>query len=807
MKIPLLWLSDYVELTLPPKEMAHRLSMAGAEVEEVVDGAADWEGVSVGLVTAVEPHPNADRLRLATVDAGEGEPQTVVCGAPNVATGQKIAFAREGALLVDAHSGEKKRLRKSKIRGVVSAGMVCSERELGISDEHEGILVLDPEAPVGLPLAQALARIILARSALEVSPTPNRPDHLSILGIARELAALTGQTVREAQHDHPADGPPVEERTRVDIEAPDLCPRYIAAVITGVRVGPSPSWMQEALLGAGQRPINNIVDVTNYVMLELGQPLHAFDFDKLGGGRIIVRRAKPGERIRLIDESEHELTPDNLVIADANEAVAVAGVMGSGPSEVSEHTTTVLLESATFHGPNIRRTAAGIKRRSEASLRFEKGLHPQLAWVASQRATRLLLETAGGVADTGIVDAYPGETRPVTVELTRGRLQQILGVDVPVERVRSILESLGFGARWVPPEKYIVRVPYWRTDVRIPDDVAEEIARIIGYDTLPSDPLRGALPEPLVQPGREVVRAATDALVEAGLLQVINYSVISIERLARVQPPESVSARPPLALHNPMSADRTVLRPSLRPGLLENYAANWRQRHGPLGLFEVGKVFHPREDDLPDERTFASALYGGDTLPDYRQGKARSVDLSDAKGVAESFAEALGIAITYEPGEDPALLPGHAAWLHVDGESVGVLGRVHPDVLGRFEIEDDVYLFEIDVDALAPVARRARAFAAPSRFPTLAEDLAVVVDAATSAAAVEAVLRRPRLVESVRLFDLYTGDPVPAGKKSLAYTITYRAPDRTLTDADVAKVRAGVVRQLERELGASIREG
>ena len=819
MKIPLLWLSEYVELPLSPDEMAHRLSMAGAEVE-AVEGGADWDGVSVGLVTAVEPHPNADRLRLATVDVGEGEPQTVVCGAPNVAVGQKIAFAREGARLIDPRSGERRKLRRSKIRGVVSAGMVCSERELGLSDEHTGILVLEPDVPVGLPLEQALARAVLARASLEISATPNRPDHLSVLGIAREVAALTGQTVQEPDRSFAGDGPPVERRTSVVIEDPDLCARYIATVLTGVKVGPSPSWMQEALLSAGQRPINNVVDVTNYVMLELGQPLHAFDFERLRGGRIVVRRARAGERLRLIDGSEQALAPDSLVIADAEEAVAVAGVMGGAGSEVSEATTTVLLEVASFDSASIRRTAAGLKQRTEASTRFEKGLNPELAAVASERTMRLLLETAGGRADTGRVDSYPGEQPPMTVRLPLRRVEQVLGLDVPAERVRSILAALGFDVRASGDDGFEVVAPYWRTDIHIADDLVEEVARILGYDALPSAPLRGSIPGPDPQPVLETRESARDALKGAGLIEVINYVTTSEAIIARVQPPESIAQAAPLRLLNPLNMERDQLRTTLRPGLLESYGASARRRRdagggGALGLFEVGKVFWSRADDLPDERWIAAALVGGAVAPFLLEGDSgeggRGLDFFDVKAVTEAVAASLRVAFRYSAppaGEaDPALEAGESARIAVGKQIVGVLGRVQASVRERVDIDEEVYLLELDVSALAALPRAAINVRRVSRFPAVSEDLAVVVEASTPAGAVEAVLLRQELVERAELFDVYVGPQIAAGKRSLAYALTYRAPDRTLTDAEVASVRASMVEELGRELGGVVREG
>src|SRR3990170_3776868 len=465
--------------------------MAGLEVETIehVGGppqAEDEQLVTVGRVVSVDPHPNADRLVLATVDYGGAEPQTVVCGAPNVAAGQKIAFARAGATLIDGRTGKPAVLKPASIRGVESAGMVCSERELGLSEEHEGILVLPDDAPVGTPLAEYLGDAIL-----DMDVTPNRPDWLSMLGIAREVAALAGAgATREPEHTYSEADDPAAQRLAVEIADPDLCYRYVASIIEGVKIGESPKWMQERLIAGGMRPISNVVDITNYVMLELGQPLHAFDYDKIGGHKIVVRRAREGEVLRTLDGVDRPLTSDMLVIADANVPVALAGVMGGAGSEVTEQTATILLESATFHATNNRRTATRLKLRSEASTRFEKGLSPELALVASQRATKLLVELAGGRALHGAVDCYPAPAPEVRIDLRRKRLHQVLGV----------LPSLGFACRWEPPEHYHVRVPYWRTDVRIEDDLAEEVARVVGYEQIPAKGLGGDVPPVEPQP-------------------------------------------------------------------------------------------------------------------------------------------------------------------------------------------------------------------------------------------------------------------------------------------------------------------
>jgi len=853
-KVPLSWLADYADLTLPVDDLAHRLSMAGAEVESIDRTGGDWgDTVCVGLVTALEPHPNADRLRLATVDYGGDAPQTVVCGAPNVALGQKIAFALEGAELIDAHAGGTRRLKKSKIRGVESAGMVCSERELGLSDEHEGILVLDDALTVGAPIAD-----ILGDTILDIAPTPNRSDHFSVLGIAREVAALTAQTVREPALDYLQDGPPIAETTAaqanlVEIADPDLCPRYVATIIRGIQVRPSPDWLQTRLIAAGQRPINNVVDVTNFVMLEMGQPLHAFDYDRLAEGRIIVRRPRPGERITLLDGSDQKLAPNHLLIADANTGVALAGVMGGAHSEVTPQTTNVLLEAANFTGANTRRTAAALKQRTEASLRFEKGLNPELAAQASARAMRLLLQTGGGTADTGIVDAYPGKQPRARVQLTAQRLAQIAGVDLPTETVRSILSGLGFPTQWKPPSTFIAEVPPWRTDIAIPDDLVEEVLRVYGYDNLPSRSLSGAMPEPTIDPRLRLRETARDALAALGCAEVITYSATTAaaQNALCALGTSRVWAIP---LLNPMSSQHDHMRTSLRPGVLASYAANARSRSrldGPLQLFEAGKVFLPlgaapldaaaapsdeTESEaaagltdgggLPLERLELVLAIGGAPAPSpHDPAEPPPLDLFHIKALLDSLATTLRLPFEYAAPQpqapqanqpsDPALLPGVCAIVSVvqgAGKKarrtpVGVVGQLDPVVAQRFDIDGPLFLAELDIDALAKLEPQPISSSTLSRYPAVTEDLAIVVAADVPAAHIAAILTRNALIERADLFDTYTGPQVAAGKKSLAYAIAYRAPDRTLTDADVLKLRGSIIKQLQRELQATIREG
>jgi phenylalanyl-tRNA synthetase beta chain len=799
MRVPLKWLSNYVDVGSDPEELAARLTTAGVEVGEIVRSGGDWDGITVAEVVEVAPHPNADRLCLATVDLG-GERQTVVCGAPNVATGQRVAFAKAGTRLIDGRTGESAVLKPAVIRGVESAGMVLSEKELGISDEHEGILVLGEDAPVGAPLASYLGDVIF-----DLDLTPNRPDLFSVVGVAREVAALIETTVTEPSIEYKATGKPIKGRAKVRIDDPDLCPRYVAALIENVTIGDSPGWMQERLIGAGLRPINNVVDITNYVMLEVGQPLHAFDFSRLRGGEIVVRRARPGETLTLLDGSEQKLTTDMLAIADAEAPVALAGVMGGADSEIDAGTTTVLLESANFSGPNIRRTAAALKVRTDASLRFEKGLSPHSPPIGAQRAVKLMVELCGGKAAEGIIDVFPGRGPDVRVTLTQKRLHTLLGMELPVAKVRQVLSSLGFGCRWVPPDHYIIRVPRWRTDVAIADDVVEEVARIIGYDRLPTTGLRGAIPPPQPQPIRELRERAADALAGAGMQEVITYSLTTLEELGRVLAPEDLAIEPPLRVANPMNREQEYARTTLRASLLRTLATNVQHSEALTALFETSRVYLPQADDLPEEVETVAAVITGRTPDRWGSPSGEFAGFAAAKAYVELLLERLGVAAEYEPATDFALLPGHAAGVRVGGEQIGLVGVVHPRVAAGFELANPVAMFELSLVALAPHVPERRHYQPVSPYPSVEEDIALVLDAEVPAATVQRIILESPLARAARLFDVYAGPQVPKGKKSLAFSVSYQADDHTLTDKEVGRQRERIVARLRKEVGAELR--
>jgi phenylalanyl-tRNA synthetase beta chain len=878
MKVSLRWLSDYVNIALPPDELAHRLTMAGVEVETIQRIGAEWdrEKVLVSQVTALAPHPNADRLQLVTVDYGR-DTITVVTGAFNLAVGDKVPLALAGARVRNEHSGhwEWVTLKPGKIRGVLSEGMVCSPRELDLGQDHLGILILDADAPVGTPLVDYLGDAILD---LEIK---GRWDCLCLLGVAREVNAIQqvqlGQpdSLRLPPDDYPEEATGVNDLVRIDIADPDLCPRYSATVLRGVKIGPSPRWLQERLLAVGLRPINNIVDVTNYVMWEWNQPLHAFDYDKIRGQRIIVRRAGEWNSFCTLDGQGRDLTPEMLMIADAEGPVAVAGVMGGLESEVTEATTNILLESANFHPVSIRHTARALHIPSEAQRRFEKGLAPEQTVPAVRRATRLMLELAGGTAARGVADAYPCPPQRLPILLPVAEVERLLGLEYSLAEIGRVCDALGFQWQICNLQSAIITPHYQRTDVAIPADLVEEVARLEGYDQIPATLLAGRPPEPDLNPPRRWEELCRDVLVAAGCSEILTYPLTSQEALARLAvdatndegPAAEIARRlldvstSPLALANPPSPESSVLRTSTVPALLDTLARNLRHQDRDVALFELGTCFLPRQADpsgsspsepalnrSPDpERSEGEGAVKGQSLPEERKvlavacgqyrrgptwGSREEVDFFQFKGLAEELLARLGIAgVTYQPAAYPVFHPGrcavvavremvskgkrespalpapiHSIGCDVSGP-VGIMGEVHPTVRQRFELGERVWLLALDLERLLPLASDERQHVPLPKFPPVVQDIAVVVDIGVPAARVAETVRQAAggILADLSLFDVYQGEPIPAGKKSLAYSLTYQAPDRTLTDEEVARTRERIVQRLAKELGVTLR--
>ena len=825
MLIPLSWLKKYVPAADSPHELAHKLTMAGIEIGEVRVIGADWDAdkVVVGEALRVSAHPNADRLRLVAVDVGGGRTETVVCGAPNVAAGQKIAFAGEGATLFSPRSGKTETLKRARIRGVESRGMVCSALELGLGDDHEGILVLDEDAPVGAPLAEYLGDAIL-----DAEVTPNRPDCLSILGVAHEVAAIGGARVTEPDVSYPEEGEPIENLATVEIADPDLCFRYTASLITGVKIGQSPKWMRDALVKAGQRPINNVVDITNYVMLEYGQPLHAFDFDKCRERTIIVRQAREGETLVTLDGERRELRPPMLTIADSRDAVGLAGVMGGANSEMDENTASVLLESASFDPVNTRRTRSALDIRTEASDRFERGIRSALAPVGLRRATQLIVELCGGTAAKGVIDLYPTKREPPALSLSRARIRQVLGVDYPMSRVRGVLESLGFEETRAPggmidlieaveaapsPERsdtLWVKVPYWRSDIAIEDDLVEEVARVVGYDSLPATALSTPIPSRPPQPVAALKDRLRDLLAAAGMQETISYSPTTLEDLRRVDALDE--SNPPLRIANPLSSRWEYMRTSLRAGVLNTLAYNRRLAQGEgIRIFEIGRVYIPKPGsvarDLPDEIEMAVGAFSGPRFPASWLADEDEMGFFDAKGALESVFSALNLDAAFEPEDDSTLRPGRAARISAGGVPLGVAGEVRREVLDGFGLESrPVAMFELRVDALlSALGAAAVSYESASRYPESYRDLAIVVDADVSADRIKRIIERHALAARAAPFDIYAGEGVPTGRKSVAFRVAFQSDRGTLTAKQVDRFQNDILRQLRRELNAELR--
>ena len=799
MKVPLNWLREYVDIILPPTELANRLTMAGTEVKGIQAIGDSWENIVVGQIVAINPHPNADRLSLTTIDLGTEQP-TVVCGAPNLRLGDKVAFASVGAQLIDGHSGQAFRLESAKIRGVVSSGMACSEKELGISDSHEGIIVLPAEAPIGTPLASYLGDTIF-----DMDMTPNRPDCLSMVGIAREVAALTGQGLHLLEIEYEEKALPIDQQISVEIAAPDLCPRYCASLITGIKVAESPRWMQQRLLRCGMRPINNIVDITNYVMLEYGQPLHAFDYHQIKGKKIIVRRATEGETIISLDGIERLLSGDMLVIADEEQAVAIAGVMGGADSEVSQETTSILLESANFSPPSIHYTGRVLCLPSEACMRFERGIRPELTLPALKRATQLIIQLAGGQAAKGLVDAYPGKQEPESIRLSTSQVKQLLGVEFSLDQIVEVLTSLGFDCEVASASEVGVIAPYWRSDIHQAVDLIEEVARIIGYDKIPATMLAQPVPRQNPEPIISLKQKVRHSLIGYGFQEVITYSLTSLEMLNKLLP-ESHPLEPiPLRVANPMTLEQEYLRPNLRANLLAVLSPNRRYEDSGIRLFELGKVYLPRQKDLPNEPEVLCGILSGSRFEKSWHGGDDLFDFYDAKGVVEGLLSQLDVEASFEESKDESLHPVKQAAIVIAGNKLGVVGELHPKVLEAFEIPGAAYLFEINLTALLPFSLGHKMFQPISRFPTIVRDIALIVDAGVTHQTVKDIIKSFPLVERVTIFDVYSGEQVPPGKKSLAYSITFQSPAHTLTDEEVNQVQQQILDKLSSELGATLR--
>ncbi len=801
MKVTCNWLREFVSIELPLSRLAERLAMAGFEVEGLSEQGA--EPVTVAQIVRLDPHPQSDHLVVCSVTTG-GEAMPVVCGATNMHAGDRVAFAPAGTSLPGGQGVE-----RIEIRGQLSCGLLCSEAELGLSQDHSGLLILSADAPLGAPLFSFLG---LRDTILDIAVTPNRGDCLSVLGLAREIAALTGVSLHGEKLRIRERGGAITEQARVGIGDPDLCPRYAARVVSGVHIGPSPTWMRWRLEAVGLRPLNNLVDVTNYVMIECGQPLHAFDLSSLAGAEIIVRRAHDIKTLRTLDGQERVLAPDDLLICDRDRAVAIAGIMGGENSEVREQTTTVLLESAYFVPETVRRTARRLGLRSEASYRFERGVDPQGTVLALNRAAALITQLAGGQVSRGVIDVCPQPLLPGQIPLRAQRVTSFLGTTVEASEIERRLRTLGMALRRERRGTWRVTVPSYRADLTQEADLIEEIARLRGYETIPTLLPRSEVQEKKPDQDSLWSKRIRACLAAQGLAEMLNLSFTSARLNALF--PGLTPGSAPVALVNPLSAEDAELRRSLLSNLIRALQLNLRQGESGVTVFELGKVFGKGDGSLvmgqKQERfSLAGVLYGNWPVTGIGQ-EGQRLNFADLKGILETLWLELhyGVPVRWNRASEVAFLhPGKAAVLSANGATLGVAGALHPTLCAELGLSETPWVFELDLDALLRGARLVTSYQPLPRFPAAVRDVALVADNELPAqAVVDAVnaLANPLIVK-MRLFDLYHGDPIPAHKKSLAYSIAYRATDRTLTAEEVNTLHAQVVQHLVQTLGVEVR--
>ncbi|MDY6823951.1 MAG: phenylalanine--tRNA ligase subunit beta [Thermodesulfobacteriota bacterium] len=804
MKVSLSWLKQYIDVDMPASEMAHSLTMAGLEVEGIVDRFAYLTPVVVGRITRVTDHPNADRLKVCDVDDGQST-HSVVCGAPNVRENMLTPLARPGAVL-----GNGTAVKKGKIRGVASAGMLCSAAELGIGDDASGIMALDTGIAPGTPLNTALG---LSDPVLEIDLTPNRPDCLSIIGVAREVAAFSGKPLRRPDIHVPETGKPVTDLSAVTIDAPDLCPRYTARAVLDITVGQSPHWLCERLLSVGLKPINNIVDITNFVMMETGQPLHAFDMDRLAENRIVVRRAGNDKTFTTLDGKERHLFADMLMICDAEKPVAVAGVMGGQNSEIFESTTRVLIESACFHPASIRKTAKALGMGSDASHRFERGVDPAGTVAAADRAAQLMAEIAGGKPAPGIIDNNPVPVQEKRMSLNADTINQRLGTDIPASRMARLLSTVEIPCENTGDQTLDLTVPAFRVDIDRQEDIIEEVARIWGYNNIPVT--FPAIPVDVapILPAFARRNRARDIMAGLGFAEAVNYSFISREACDCMGFATDDSRNNPVEILNPLTLDQSVMRTSLVPGLLTTIQLNAAQQIKDAQIFEIGRIFLKQPHaELPDEPEMIAAAWTGARHPRAWLSPTDTVDFYDIKGVVEALVKALSlpdVSFTALPPEECVYSkPGYTARIRAGNTDVGIVGAVADSLIAGFNLKQPVFIFELNLTVLGEMLIEDRQATPLSRFPAVARDMTLILPEAVEACEVVSMLEtlNEELIETIRVTDVYQGEPVPTGKKSLSIRIVYRSHQGTLKDKFINRLHAGITDKIVNAFEAELPE-
>ncbi len=794
MKVPMKWLKEYVDINMPAEEYASRMVMTGTGVEGIERTGAQFDNVVVGLVVSCVDHPNSDHLHICMVDVGEAEPIQIICGAPNVRAGMRVAAALDGAQLPGG------KIKKGRMRGEVSCGMLCSGPELDVPAGlyphvgDAGILEIFEDVAPGTDVKQVFG---LGDDVVDFEILANRPDCLSVWGLARESSAVLEEhfVMPEIAVEETGEGA-FDDYAKVQVLDDETCPRYCARVITDVKIGPSPRWMREYLYGAGVRPINNIVDITNFVMLETGHPKHAFDLSKVKDQTIVVRRARPGEHLTTLDGKEHVLDESMLVIADRQNATGLAGIMGGEESEIVDDTASVLFECAAFERANNRVTARKLGIRTESSGRFEKGVCPETAMEALERACMLVNMLECGRVVPGAFDHYPNPKPPVEIDAEVGRVCRRIGVDVPGEVMEDILNRLYIDTTLAGDALHCV-VPAFRQDMESDADISEEVLRMYGYDHIPSTLMNGVTMAGFRNPATVFSDRVKAALVGMGLYEVLNYSFVSPRWIDNLMLDAQDARRSAVMLRNPLGEDTSVMRTSLVPSMLNTVAGNLNRGIASGMLFELSKVFMPakRAGELPEEKRALCLSAFGD-----------GVDFYTVKNIVVWLLAKFGVAAQIEAAGDNYYHPGRRAVMSVDGVKLAALGEIHPDVAERFDIKSRVYVAEVDLDALMPLEREFYGVKPLPRFPAVSRDIAVVVDEKVGAGTMMDAIRRAagRTLEEVRLFDIYRGDKLGRDKKSVAYAITLRAPDRTLTDDEINGTMEKVLKAL-RAFGAELR--
>ncbi|WP_096153060.1 MULTISPECIES: phenylalanine--tRNA ligase subunit beta [Bacillus] len=797
------WLKEYVDIDgISAEDLAEKITRSGIEVEGVATLNEGITGVVIGHVLEREQHPDADKLSKCLVDVGDEEPVQIICGAPNVGKGQKVAVAKVGAVLPGNF-----KIKKAKLRGEASHGMICSLQELGIESKlvakeySEGIFVFSGDVEVGQDALEYLQR---EDKVLELGLTPNRSDCLSMLGVAYEVAAILGKEVKWPAANFQETAEKASDYISVQVEAIEDNPLYVAKIVKNVKIGPSPLWLQGRLMAAGIRPHNNVVDITNYILLEYGQPLHAFDYDRLGSKEVLVRRAKAGEKIITLDDAERTLTDDHLVITNGTEPIALAGVMGGANSEVGADTTTVLIESAYFNGKTVRKASKDHGLRSEASARFEKGIDPKRTHDAAERAAALMVQHAGGEVVGGSVEFNEMKMEPAVVTTTIEKINAVLGTSISAEEAKTIFTKLQFDVV-EDNGTFNVTVPTRRGDITIEEDLVEEVARLFGYDNIPTTlPVSASTPGALTvyQAKRRKVR---NLLEGAGLLQTITYSLTSDTRAKQFALEDGNAIR----LAMPMSEERSTLRLSLLPHLLEVVQHNIARQIHTNSIYEISSVFVGKEgNDLPEEKERLAGVLTGLWHMHQWQGEKKAVDFYVAKGILDGMFETLGLAtsVEYRRGVKDGLHPGRTAEVFLNGETIGFVGQLHPETQNELDLPE-TYVFEIALSTVLSENVEEIKYGAIPRFPSISRDIALVVERSTPAGELQKVIveNGGKLLKDVKVFDLYEGDKIDANMKSVAFSLRYYHPEHTLTDEEVTKVHNKVLVALEEKCGAMLR--